>query len=167
MATKAARGALVPLGHAEDFGPVVAYMAQYEPSQLSCLKIALEGPFAPAGIVEQDTVLMLDAVQTIIAAPIARDLIKAGEDVVRLCNVDAPDLLHFYCATFGDVTCAQDGDDFILRVTDTSPGRQAIQACDFPDDIWQVLADFAAQTYVPATEASRLAGAGAGLTDND
>ncbi len=35
-----------------------------------------------------------------------------------------------------------------------------------PDD-WQVLTRFAARTYAPVTEASRLKGAGAGLTDND
>jgi len=35
------------------------------------------------------------------------------------------------------------------------------------DETWQQLDHFAAKTYAPATEASRLKGAGAGLTDND
>jgi hypothetical protein len=35
------------------------------------------------------------------------------------------------------------------------------------DEIWEALGRFAHRTYVPATEASRLKGAGAGLTDND
>ena len=34
-------------------------------------------------------------------------------------------------------------------------------------EIWEALGRFAHRTYVPATEASRLKGAGAGLTDND
>ena len=35
------------------------------------------------------------------------------------------------------------------------------------DDLAQALTDLAAKTYVPDTAASRLGGAGAGLTDND
>lgn len=39
--------------------------------------------------------------------------------------------------------------------------------CDIPEALYTRLNTFAARTYAPATEASRLAGAGAGLTDND
>lgn len=35
------------------------------------------------------------------------------------------------------------------------------------NDLWAVLDDLAQATFVPATEASRLVGAGAGLDDND
>ena len=38
---------------------------------------------------------------------------------------------------------------------------------DLRPDIYAALDHFAQRTYAPATEASRLAGAGAGLTDND
>ena len=38
---------------------------------------------------------------------------------------------------------------------------------DIEDEIWEGLSTFAHRTYVPASEASRLKGAGAGLTDND
>lgn len=38
---------------------------------------------------------------------------------------------------------------------------------DVPRDTWDALDHFAAKTYAPATEESRLIGAGAGLTDND
>jgi len=38
---------------------------------------------------------------------------------------------------------------------------------DLPHDIYQGLDTLARRTYAPATEASRAAGAGAGLTDND
>lgn len=40
-------------------------------------------------------------------------------------------------------------------------------AIDVPTTTWEVAAQLAARTYVPATEESRLKGAGAGLTDND
>ena len=38
---------------------------------------------------------------------------------------------------------------------------------DIGDEIWEGLSALAHRTYVPASEASRLKGAGAGLTDND
>jgi len=38
---------------------------------------------------------------------------------------------------------------------------------DVSDKTWKQMDRFAAKTYAPATEASRLKGAGAGLTDND
>ena len=39
--------------------------------------------------------------------------------------------------------------------------------CEMPGDAAEVLQRFAHRTYAPATEESRAAGAGAGLTDND
>ncbi len=41
------------------------------------------------------------------------------------------------------------------------------KSISIPESTIQLLNTFAAKTYVPATEASRLAGAGAGLNDND
>jgi len=49
-------------------------------------------------------------------------------------------------------------------LTVARPYRGAI---DVSDTHWEAASALAAQTYVPATEASRLKGAGAGLTDND
>jgi len=46
-------------------------------------------------------------------------------------------------------------------------GPSALHAVDMDEEIWEALGRFAHRTYVPATEASRLKGAGAGLTDND
>ena len=76
-----------------------------------------------------------------------------------------------------------DGDAIALAppLDDTSPvrirtgvsHRPVVQArpcqtrADVSDRTWALLDGFAAKTYAPATEASRLKGAGAGLTDND
>lgn len=43
----------------------------------------------------------------------------------------------------------------------------SIGAVATPDNLWKKLEHYAAATYVAATEASRLSGAGAGLEDND
>ena len=43
----------------------------------------------------------------------------------------------------------------------------AAERCKVDPGDWQKLGVYAALTYVPETDASRMAGAGAGLTDND
>ena len=42
-----------------------------------------------------------------------------------------------------------------------------VPALDINDEAWSAITALAARTYVPATDESRLRGAGAGLTDND
>lgn len=48
-----------------------------------------------------------------------------------------------------------------------TPQPQRLGAMDVPETIYKALDALAQKTYVPATAASRLKGAGAGLTDND
>lgn len=45
--------------------------------------------------------------------------------------------------------------------------REHVSGLAVPTNVWGGLNDFALRTFAPATEASRVAGAGAGLTDND
>lgn len=49
--------------------------------------------------------------------------------------------------------------------TEIKPDPEA--PLEIPDPIWRALEKYAHRTYVPATEAARLTGAGAGLHDND
>jgi len=146
MATKAARGAGAPLGHAEDFGPVVAYLAAHDAEGLSCLQAALGANIRQLDQQNTGNGMVMNAAQAVIAAPIAIDMVKAGANTVQLRDIDAPALVSAYCRLAGGVTCKIE-DDYCT--------------------IWEFLAALAAKTYVPATEESRLAGAGAGLTDND
>ena len=48
-----------------------------------------------------------------------------------------------------------------------SQPRQTVSRCDIPGPVAKTLGAFAHRTYAPDTPESRLAGAGAGLTDND
>lgn len=48
-----------------------------------------------------------------------------------------------------------------------APLQEKLEAAAVGDATWQALQKLAARTYVPASDRSRLAGAGAGLTDND
>ncbi|MBT2130588.1 DUF3726 domain-containing protein [Aliiroseovarius lamellibrachiae] len=45
--------------------------------------------------------------------------------------------------------------------------REPVMRADVSDESWERLGVFAHRTYAPATEESRLRGAGAGLSDND
>jgi hypothetical protein len=47
------------------------------------------------------------------------------------------------------------------------PLSEKLEPVEVDDALWQELQAFAARTYVPASEQSRLKGAGAGLRDND
>ena len=68
---------------------------------------------------------------------------------------------------------ALDDDASPVRIRTGALHRPGVQArpcqtrADVGDRTWALLDAFAAKTYAPATEASRLNGAGAGLTDND
>ena len=55
----------------------------------------------------------------------------------------------------------------IVQDTGSLPPPLATGPITIAADIWAELDVLAAQSYVPATEASRLSGAGAGLSDND
>ena len=54
-----------------------------------------------------------------------------------------------------------------IGTTHENPARRPGKRGTVSTDIWERLNTFAKRTYAPATEASRLLGAGAGATDND
>ncbi len=80
-------------------------------------------------------------------------------------------------ATNGRQLCVQGSSEDLQtdqadRLVFTAPAemtghREALMRAEPSEDSWQVLADFAHRTFAPATEESRLRGAGAGLSDND
>ena len=77
-----------------------------------------------------------------------------------LCTADS-------FASKGDTGTAQT-DRIEMAPTDQTPTATTTRTrADIPPGVYHRLSTFAARTYAPATEASRIAGAGAGLTDND
>jgi len=58
--------------------------------------------------------------------------------------------------------------DVTMSLVDTQIAHDTLSQRGYPGEkTWQVLNQYAARTYAPATEESRLKGAGAGLSDND
>ena len=60
----------------------------------------------------------------------------------------------------------------ILKLSNTNDNtnlseNQISKRCEIADDVWSRLEEFTYRTYAPATEESRVLGAGAGLSDND
>lgn len=89
-------------------------------------------------------------------------------------NIDCPKLLEGMARaaafnyglateiqTKGDVTKTH------MRLNEIPMPSPHSGAIEVPNDIYHALNGLAEKTYVPATAASRLKGAGAGLTDND
>ena len=65
---------------------------------------------------------------------------------------------------------APDLADVVIDVVTDAPTyapRPRVSRCEMAEDMYAALGRFAHRTYAPATEESRLSGAGAGLSDND
>ncbi len=113
-----------------------------------------------------------------------------GELAQILCAPDRHSLLFEVCGALDELACGRDGIEVAaaaqlaaaigagrgLPVKVTNAGElRRVAACPTPQigpvdlvsEDWDQLEQLAARTYVPSTEASRQAGAGAGLIDND
>lgn len=114
--------------------------------------------------------------------PTAQPLLLApyAAAVARLANVDVSLAWEGARLTFtpeGDFSAEGDASAINARSVDAVRCRAARNAINAPNanetgravdaETWSRLNAFAMRTYAPATEASRLAGAGSGLMDND
>jgi hypothetical protein len=170
LVVKAARGAGVPIGQAEDLAatmiiaPVEAWLE---------LPAALSDPMTLDGPVERDQLIYSNA-RTVMDGPSAIDAALMGQEVY-LGGLDAP--LTFVIMCYAAEASTSTGLEFLfddeggilLRMSlSAAPKRdEAAGHIDVPDQVWGFLNLLAAKTYVPETAASRAKGAGAGLTDND
>ncbi|WP_298843226.1 DUF3726 domain-containing protein [uncultured Roseobacter sp.] len=153
LATKAARGAGAPAGQAARFGEAAAFclMTGGAPAALEAALAAV-----PAGGPVLDLPAALDGI-------IAR---QGGE-----LRSDAPAILiRAYVAVLpfaADATETGHGRwKIMVDLTRPSPRPtpRRISGCD---GLIACMSELAARTFVPESEASRAAGAGAGLNDND
>lgn len=149
LATKAARGAGADMGQAAAFGAACAghLAADRDPAQISAALDAL-----PAGPIHHGPLVCRQAAR--------------GADTVTLRANMPVDLARSYLETLPKpVTCT-----LLSSTGDSHPassGAEKASRIDLPRDLLTHLNRLAQETYVPNTEASRAAGAGAGLTDND
>ncbi len=99
--------------------------------------------------------------------PFAASAARAQNSVITLTTGQIMAATDGGCLTAGqDWPALSDGVEVALGGQLTTPRPQATRAT--PDSAsWDTLNRFAHRTYAPATEESRLLGAGAGLSDND
>lgn len=137
LVLKAARGAGMSLGCAEELARAAPLLVTQDAFDQVLEMLCL--PF-DAPTFKDGVISGGHPVQAVIAW---RELSAAKQDVVLTCSVS----------------------DVVLNAICT----EAVPCGPFDVDaeIWSALIDFAARMLVPDSQASRLAGAGAGLSDND
>lgn len=147
LVLKAARGGGVPLGHAEDLAAASGYLDLDALTVCPCKEGdgALEIPRAIDSVLAGIGPQMVVAQGGVVAAYCAAVTAQTGEP---LDWAETPDGIVIERSEKGDLP--------------KPLGRRVI-----PQALADHLAEMAAKTLVPESEASRQAGAGAGLTDND
>ena len=160
---KAARGAGVPLGQAEDLARLAVYVAGTG-GDLALIADALAAPSGPLDVRWGADQITVAAGPDVLVAPVVRDAFAIGSDRAVLADLAQVPLVVAMLAQAG----------IAVRIAGAVIERVGPMAPDVPvgpvqvsDDIWSVFEGFAARTYVAASAASRVSGAGAGLTDND
>ena len=159
LVLKACRGVGVPMGQAQE----VAVALAESPQALGALLPHLALPMKSAkfdfsdGLTVQGAALLRDF-------SACADAAALGVKPVRLCGLAACDLAHALARSRG-LSIEADGADVVF--TGSEAARPEVSRGVVAPEIWQWLSSFAALTYVPETDASRLGGAGAGLSDND
>ncbi|EBA10761.1 DUF3726 domain-containing protein [Roseobacter sp. CCS2] len=163
LVKKAARGAGFPVGQAEDLGRVAAFLAGTGGS-IAPVTAALQEPISGVDVRwDNDQVTVVQGPAALIG-PIIRDAFAMGCKTAVLAKLAHTPLVGAFLAQSG---VAQKWDGKTVMPSDTTVLTPTCKAVAIPDADWQIWLDLAAKTYVPETAASRLAGAGAGLTDND
>ena len=153
LAAKAARGAGAPPAQATQFGQATTchLAAERDPALLDQALDSL--PLGPI---------------TTLPGALMRLLEGATGDTAQ-GMLPATGLTQSYAeAQPFALTCAQTEQGFDITFALNSPANRPMPArLTLPAPLADKMMALAARTYVPETEASRLSGAGAGLTDND
>lgn len=193
MTRKAFRGAGYHWGEAEEAGKAAVWLARRNllplPAMLGLLarvKADVEGSRAACPVrtglmladgalreLRQGSRMSFELCAPVLLLPFLADGAADGDTCIA-------------AAWSGCSTAIHDGDLYVGTMQDTPEGPQSVVIERRPDQspagmaiapdrrtfaadkaAWDALARFAAETYVPATSRSRLAGAGAGVSDND
>lgn len=163
LALKAARGAGIPLGQAEDLGRVAAYFAATS-GDITPVTRALTEPLTLPEVDWDNDRITVKSGAAALVAPIIRDAFAMG-----YCHAILADLTHgpFVAATLAVDGVALSWDGPAISRSDTNVIKPVCKPVAIPAQDWAIWQDLSARTYVPESAESRLAGAGAGLNDND
>ncbi len=163
MVTKAARGAGFAVGQAEDVSRVAVYLLA-SGGDSGLITAALRAPRVGVEVDWGHEVIHVKRGPAILIGPMVCDAFALGCMRAELADPAQAPLICAYLAQAGVATQV---DGAVIVEADGAPDAAKPGPVDVPAGDWAVWETLAAKTYVPETEASRLAGAGAGLTDND
>lgn len=156
MVLRAGRGANIPLANAQDIAAATRWLG----GNLAPVLHALETADHPTSV----ALVAPGAIDMALANPGRIQPINGGVSAPLLDALCQEAALRNGCQIIIEVkgdaatVCAQDG---------SPPTPPASARATVEDQVWDQLGQWAARTYVPESEASRLSGAGAGLHDND
>ncbi len=168
LCKKAARGAGLPWGLAEEAGFAARWLSAhgFDGAGLVLADLETGGQSLSLGVALADA----PEAGTIPAAEVPLLLAPFAALVARRqpCTLTLPDE-RFNFAADGAVSHVSTGGafSFAFGLTDGGNPLSRTTRPTVSEATLQRLTELAARTYAPATEASRLAGAGAGLSDND
>jgi hypothetical protein len=149
LATKAARGAGAPPAQAAQFGAAAAAHLAAGRDVRSLHKALIALPDGP-----------------IIALPL--EILRIAETILARGPLQSADidLVQSYVSTLPYQ--AHLSREHLLELDLTKPAtRIPVQRIELPDELYVEWSRLAARMLVPESDASRLSGAGAGLSDND
>lgn len=199
--TKAALGAGMPVGLAEDASRAGVWLCLHGFDGLGTLLSAIQTNAGPATPDSDGQTLVFRDARAAYCGPSAFDSIVAGtvERQVKLLGVDVPLLILGFAgvaaSTYGiELELADNNGTWAHLAPDTAQVGNAVpgpgadltirrdttrlepptavpvyptQDIQVDPALWRQINEFAGRTYVPASEASRKKGAGAGLVDTD
>lgn len=161
---KAARGAGAPPGQAEDLARIAVHVVNTG-RDLDCVVAALDDFDDPLDVQWDSDCIKVRSGPACTVASVVRDAFLSGVTSARLADPAQAPLIR---AALDEAGIMVTGDDTDLIRTDHLPAPATVRGpVDIPDHQWVRLETYADRTLVPETDASRIAGAGAGLHDND
>jgi hypothetical protein len=148
---KAARGAGFPMAQAECFAAATAQHLIQNRSEDDLSQALIHTDDSP--------ILSLPA--------LLDEVCVSGSQTLQ--NPNLPSLVQSYVETAAfEAQCIRAGQTILIKhLSDRPPLITPVARVEMSPTLWAHLNKLAAKTYVPASEASRISGAGAGLSDND
>ena len=175
MLRKAAMGSGFPVGLADAIAAAGVWLCANDLDGVAAALDAVDGGYDPAvRVVREDrTVTFRDARVGRCGVSVFELLAAGSADRVVVEDPDSPLLLEGMAGVAGSTFALSNGDganrvsiEVELSAPSDAQGARST-AVEVDAQAWAAAGELAARVYVPATEESRLSGAGAGLTDND
>ena len=156
---KACRGIGLPIAQAQDVAAAVAASPKVIPHFLKYLS----RPSQKADFDFSDGLEVTNA-NILRDFAVCADAAIFGTSSVVIRDIDKCELIIALAKHRGVMVNTQSNN---LRISKGIASELLFERCDIDANDWTAIGQYAALTYVPETDQSRLDGAGAGLSDND